>query len=265
MITGFNTDVDFNGKTYHVQTEDKGLDTPFILSLVYDRGTILARKQQDYDDLIADGFDENVLAERLQRQHNLICAAINAGRIDDLVKHARKQSKTVRTRRVVVADAIQAPDEFDAAPIPKPNIEVSVIEESFGPEIGVVSIIEDPIEIPNEAIEIVSHLAGQDRPSHNKLCLEFINETPFRSGERKSVTFMVCRGSERKVIDNAEIWVKIIGSNFRPQIFQSVTDQNGLAKLELQMPEFTGGRAAFLVRAANNGDEVELRRSITQA
>ena len=34
MITGFNTDVPYDGVTYHVQTEDKGLETPLILSLV---------------------------------------------------------------------------------------------------------------------------------------------------------------------------------------------------------------------------------------
>src|SRR3712207_8634031 len=35
VITGFNTDIPFEGVTYHVQTEDKGLETPLILSLVY--------------------------------------------------------------------------------------------------------------------------------------------------------------------------------------------------------------------------------------
>ena len=262
MITGFNTDVEFDGKTYHVQTEDKGLETPFILTLVYDRGTILARKQQDYDDLVANGFNENTLADRLQRQHNLICAAINAGRVDDLVKLAKKNAKKRRAQPVLIADPFQAADGDGSTPIPKPNIEISIIEAIDEPEVGFVSIIEDPIEIPNEAIEIVSDLAGQDRPSHNRLCLEFINETSFKSGERKTVTFMVCRGSDRKVIGDAEIWVKIIGSNFRPQIFHSITDQNGMAQLDVQLPEFSGGRAAFLVRAANEGDEVELRRTI---
>ena len=263
MITGFNTDVDFDGKTYHVQTEDKGLETPFILTLVYDRGTILARKQQYYEDLFTNGFNENALAERLQRQHNLICAAVNAGRINDLIKLTKRQAEKTRAESVVINNPFQAPDE-DSSPIPRPNIDVEVIEIQVEPEIGVMNVIEEPVEIPNEAIEIVSDLAGRERPTHNKLCLEFINETPFRSGEKKSVTFLVCRGSDRKVVSDAEIWVKIIGSNFRPQIFQSLTDQNGLAQLEVQLPEFNGGRAAFLVRAANAGDEVELRRAITQ-
>ena len=84
MITGFNTDIPYDGVTYHVQTEDKGLDTPLILSLVYVGGAIIASKRTPYADLISRGFDEQVLTERLQRQHKLICAAIKSGRIDDL-------------------------------------------------------------------------------------------------------------------------------------------------------------------------------------
>jgi hypothetical protein len=80
----FNTDIERDGVIYHVQTEDKGLDSPLILSLVYSGGEILAAKRTPYEDLIASGFDDQVLAERLNRQHRLICAAINAGRIDDL-------------------------------------------------------------------------------------------------------------------------------------------------------------------------------------
>ena len=86
MITGFNTDIPFEGVTYHVQTEDKGLDTPLILSLVYVGGAIIAAKRTPYEDLLSKGFDEKVLTERLQRQHKLICAAIKAGRVEDLKK-----------------------------------------------------------------------------------------------------------------------------------------------------------------------------------
>jgi hypothetical protein len=84
VITGFNTDIPYEGVTYHVQTEDKGLDTPLILSLVYVGGHIIASKRTPYADLIGKGFDEQVLTERLQRQHKLICAAIKQGRVEDL-------------------------------------------------------------------------------------------------------------------------------------------------------------------------------------
>ena len=92
MITGFNTDIEFDGVVYHVQTEDKGLDTPLILTLVYVGGAILASKRSQYHDLINTGFDPLVLAERLQRQHTLICAAVKAGRIEDLKRLTPKDA-----------------------------------------------------------------------------------------------------------------------------------------------------------------------------
>jgi hypothetical protein len=92
VITGFNTDIEFQGTIYHVQTEDKGVKTPLILSLVYDRGTILASKRSAYNDLLTGNFDEKILAERLQKQHNLICAAVRTGRIEDLKRMAAKEA-----------------------------------------------------------------------------------------------------------------------------------------------------------------------------
>lgn len=91
MITGYNTDVDYGGVTYHVQTEDKGLQTPMILTLLYVGGAILASKRTPYDDLVASGFDEDLLRKRLERQHKLICAAVHAGRIEELKRMGERE------------------------------------------------------------------------------------------------------------------------------------------------------------------------------
>ncbi len=110
MITGFNTDIEFQGTTYHVQTEDKGVDTPLILSLVYDRGTILASKRSPYDDLLAEVFDEKLLIDRLQKQHKLMCAAVRAGRIEDLKRMTMKDS-ALRQQGLVAQKEIKTPVE----------------------------------------------------------------------------------------------------------------------------------------------------------
>jgi len=98
VITGYNTDVDFQGVTYHVQTEDKGLNSPMIMSLVYNGGTILLSKREPYDDLIKSGFSEKLLVERLRKQHKTLCAAVKKGRIDELrglgKKSAAKQAES---------------------------------------------------------------------------------------------------------------------------------------------------------------------------
>ncbi|MDQ3745615.1 MAG: hypothetical protein M3444_14650, partial [Acidobacteriota bacterium] len=109
------------GVTYHVQTEDKGLETPLILSLVYVGGAIIASKRTPYEDLLARGFDEKALTERLNRQHKLICAAIRAGRVAELKRmggpaqtekpgdaEGRPTSERGKTQRKKKSDATQA-------------------------------------------------------------------------------------------------------------------------------------------------------------
>lgn len=127
VIPGFNTDIEHEGVTYHVQTEDKGLDSPLILSLIYTGGAILASKRTPYEDLVAAGLDEKMLAERLQRQHTLICAAIRAGRIDDLKRLSDKdheRAPAARARRAPKSEAtpvVAAPPAADDVTAPLPE------------------------------------------------------------------------------------------------------------------------------------------------
>lgn len=293
MISGFNTDVTHDDVVYHIQTEDKGLKSSLIVSLVYDRGTILASKRSSYEDLANGALDENVLAQRLQKQHKLMCAAVKAGRIEDLKamsigenkKSARANTELVteaetpyeapvsKPKPVAIVDlqtvvkygpgvttddsgtmAISMPDEGEV-----PSLKIEAVDE--GPIFDAVSVVEDVIS--PDAVAVVSELSGTDRPTHNKLSLELLGDTKFKGGDRRTVSIMVCKGSERKVVTDAQIMIKVLGSSFRPMIFHAKTDKNGLAKMHLQLPHFHAGRAALLVRAISGGEELELRRIIT--
>ena len=125
MITGFNTDIEHDGVVYHVQTEDKGRETPLILSLVYSGGAILASKRARYEDLIASGYSDEALSERLTRQHKLICAAIHAGRIEDL---KRMSGPRIEAESPVAAPPPELePDvelEAEAEIQPEPELEI---------------------------------------------------------------------------------------------------------------------------------------------
>src|SRR5258708_35851016 len=90
MITGFNTDVQFDGRVYHVQTEDRGRENPVLESLIYIAGTVIASKRTAYSDQLQGGVTDEVLGSLLRRQHQLIIAAIKAGRIEDLVRYSAK-------------------------------------------------------------------------------------------------------------------------------------------------------------------------------
>ena len=130
MITGFNTDVEYEGVIYHVQTEDKGAETPLILSLVYNRGTILASKRSPYEDLLREQLDEKILAERLQKQHKLICAAIRGGRLEDLKRMTMKDSAA---RKNALAANKQIPVQSVAVIENKPADEMSFFAEKAVP------------------------------------------------------------------------------------------------------------------------------------
>lgn len=130
MITGFNTDIDYQGITYHVQTEDKGVDTPLILSLVYNRGTILASKRSPYDDLLVSAFDEQLLVERLQKQHKLMCAAVRAGRIEDLKRMTMKESAS-RQKGLIAQKEVKTVSE-----VKEPKLQLPVETKFIKPEIS---------------------------------------------------------------------------------------------------------------------------------
>ncbi|MEO5857596.1 MAG: hypothetical protein ABIR33_01475 [Pyrinomonadaceae bacterium] len=272
MITGFNTDVEFEGTTYHVQTEDKGLARPVIMSLIYDRGTILASKRTPYDDLVKSGsVDDLVLAERLNKQHRVICAAVKGGRLEDLTRMSQASTASkgvaepaVAGASVTVPSATPRAFELDVSPIPMPIPagDPAAVTKPIDLDLNAYAIIEEEILLPDEAVEVLSEMIGKERPVNNKLSIELLGDSRFRGGEHKSVTFMVCRGSQSKVIADAQVMIKVLGSSFRPMIFHARTDANGIAKVNLQFPTFSEGRAALLVRASSEGEEVEFRRVV---
>jgi len=296
VISGFNTDVECAGTIYHVQTEDKGAPHNVIMSLVYNKGTILASKREPYETDTA----ETLLKDRVNKQHKLICAAVKAGRIDDLkqMTAARRNGasakaqvpappaavETLASATVTVPAQLETPIAVPAVTAeiagvivaPEPAVQERVENEELPiaaplsgdpmmaePIIEAIEIVEEYAEIlPPDAVEVVSELSGQSRPTHQKLGIELLGDGKLRGGDRKMVNLMICRGTERKVVPGAQIMIKILGSAFRPVIFHARSDQNGLAKVHLQVPQFSAGRAALLVRAIADGEEVELRRVV---
>lgn len=292
MITGFNTDIEHDGVTYHVQTEDKGLDTPIILSLVYVGGAILASKRAPYEDLIAQGFSDEVLAERLKRQHRLICAAINSGRIEDL----KKMSPRVDEASPAIPETSATPAEpsisIEAEIVPEEAVqdeEVAAPQETasgFDLELeDVPSQIWEPPPPPTEepppppAEEVVVASADEDilQPdyqisgqinlgdvSQEGLQILLLNDAQFNSGEVRTLRVLVVhrKGADEKPLYNIAVSIKILGTTFRPLIYSLKTDREGVASVTTQIPQFTSGRAAVLIRAVAKDEAAELRRVI---
>jgi hypothetical protein len=82
MITGYNTDVRHGEVVFHVQTEDKGISNPFIESLVYVGGQVLASKRASYAEMIAEGKEDKDIVALMDHQHRTMIAAIRHGKLD---------------------------------------------------------------------------------------------------------------------------------------------------------------------------------------
>ena len=289
MITGFNTDIEHGGVVYHVQTEDKGLDTPIILSLVYAGGTILASKRSPYEDLIAAGFSDEVLAERLKRQHKLICAAIHSGRIDDLKKMTRPVRQPAPPE-TLAAEALSAePVVEEPEPVlEQPEAVVEEFEFEYGPitqewtppppkvEVPVDEIIEETAAPPAETVEAIDeHGVESDERASEKVLVEeealpdglvitILDDEEFYSGEKYTLRVFIADrlAGDEKPMASAAVSIKILGTTFRPLIYSLKTESDGVATVATQIPEFTSGRAAVLVRAVVKDQAAELRRII---
>lgn len=83
MITGYNTDVQYDGRTFHVQTEDKGAGNPVIESLVYTGGEIVTTRRNSYAELLRDGrLPEAEIQKRMESQHQMLIREIVSGKFD---------------------------------------------------------------------------------------------------------------------------------------------------------------------------------------
>ena len=51
MVVGFNHNFRYKGEVYHIQTEDSGVKSPNIVTLLYQGGTILGSKKTSYADI----------------------------------------------------------------------------------------------------------------------------------------------------------------------------------------------------------------------
>jgi hypothetical protein len=83
MNFGFNSNVRAADALYHVQTEDRGVDHPYIDTLVYVGGRVVHRRSTSYKDLIVHVGDTkvftNLLRTRLSEQHKEVVAQVEAG------------------------------------------------------------------------------------------------------------------------------------------------------------------------------------------
>jgi hypothetical protein len=229
VITGFNTDIKHNEKVYHVQTEDKGMANPYIESLVYVGGEILASKKTSYAEQLKGGVDEKWILGLMEQQHRTMIAAIKRGRFD-------------------------APADTTKAGIPSPG---ATLAQTASSSIATpsASAINDEKTLDQVVID---YLASEAESEHLELAL--LNQTDFYSGAPIELRVAARKSLSQSPIAAAAIEVKVISTVEPPRvIFRGKTAADGTAVVRCTIPAFREGTAAVIISAQSpiGNDEVK--------
>lgn len=228
MITGFNTDIKHNDRVYHIQTEDKGVQNPFIESLVYVGGEILASKKTSYADQLKAGVDEKFIGSLMEQQHRTMIAAIKRGRFDGPADPT--QLKTSIPGRQTIAQTEASP----VAPV-RPLADEKTLDQV-----------------------IIDYLASEAESEHLELSL--LSQSEFVSGQPVEMRIATKKSVSQQPIVGAVIEVKVISTVEPPRvIFKGKTGVDGGAVVRCNIPSFREGTAAVIISAqsALGNDEVK--------
>jgi len=76
MLSGINTDIEHDGKIYHVQTEDGGHQNPIIVTHLFAGGAILSSRKVSYADVLQSGPNPEVIREMMKEQHQAMIKSL---------------------------------------------------------------------------------------------------------------------------------------------------------------------------------------------
>jgi hypothetical protein len=83
MVQGFNHNIMYKGEIFHIQTEDSGINTPHIITLLYRGGTIISSKKTGYADIIKVENLDKVVEELMKEQHKEMLRRLKSGEFDE--------------------------------------------------------------------------------------------------------------------------------------------------------------------------------------
>jgi hypothetical protein len=227
VITGFNTDIKHNDKVYHIQTEDKGTQNPYIESLVYVGGEILASKKTSYAEQLKNGVDEKWISGLMEQQHRTMIAAIKRGRLD-----APGDATRMTTRG---ASTLATPAPPEASQDPDALAEDRTLDQV-----------------------IIDYLASEAESEHLELSL--LSQADFYAGSPVELRVATKKSLSQNPIPAAAIEVRVISTVEPPRvIFKGKTAADGTAIIRCTIPMFGEGTAAVIISAQSpiGNDEVK--------
>ena len=225
VLTGFNTDIQHSGTTYHVQTEDKGRGNPMVESLVYTSGEILYSRRTPYDDLVEQDVDRETIATLMERQHRSIVDAVHSGglaRLTGKIEIAADDDTTITHR------------EAEPVTSEEPSLD---------------QVILDYLESQRNQAHLVLRASIEHDFAYgglapiSVLAVDSIAQTP-QAGVKVSVLFKSTGEPRRLVLAEGE------------------TGEDGTFSAEADMPAFADGTSAVVITAESDLGSSEMKHLV---
>ena len=235
VLTGYNTDIDYTGTTYHVQTEDKGRANPVVESLVYARGEILYSKRTSYQDLVEEEVENDAIAALMERQHHNISEAIRRGRLAQLTEEPEPVNDDDDTN-------ISRGDD-------KPPLATEDASEDDGDE-------------PTLDQVILDYLEAQRGRAH--LVLRAVGPHDFVYGQEADVSISAVESQSNNAQRGVRITV-LFKSTSEPRrlvLAEGETDDDGAFHAATPLPEVSGGTSAVVITAESDLGQSEIKHLV---
>jgi len=240
MITGFNTDVDYNSKVYHVQTEDKGVENPFVESMIYLGGAIIFSKRTGYADKLAHGIMEKEIRALIETQHRTVIAAIRKGRFDPDTAHAVEPVIPASPPPPKPPEALHTIFARPSRPVPPPA-PVSARPAPVPPPV----VTETPSKASLD--EMIKDYLMREKEK-DTLDIKIPHGVDFYAGSVIPFAIKAETSSSRKPVPGVEIVAKLITTFGPPQdLFTGYTGPEGTLTMTLKIPGFRQGNAAIII------------------
>jgi len=262
MITGYNTDVRHNEVVFHVQTEDKGTANPYIESLVYVGGQVLASKRASYAELLAEGKEKEILT-LMDHQHRTMIAAIRHGKLDAKLAELLSSRQTGAHPRPEVrpmqAGAMAAPEALPGHPVglqnqagQPPPVSEPELTQAAAPRSAAVA---RERTLDQVILEYLTNEADQEQ-----LVLMVEDEQDLTFGRRALLTLRASSSKSGAPVVGAQISVRMISTVSEPRVLGTgKTDEQGVLPMSFDIPQLGRGTAALIITAVSAIGRAELK------
>jgi len=261
VITGFNTDVKHKNRVFHIQTEDKGDANPYVESLVYVGGEILATKKTSYAEVLKEGRDDHAVQDLMEQQHRTMIAAIQRGRFDGpngSIQIPEGMAPTAPSQA-----ALRPPVTDKPAAAAKEAAESEKGDSTAPPGATPPPGAATPQPVSDRSLDemVLSYLASDDVPDEVVLTL---SPTPdFLSGRPVQTRLKAVTGSPARALVGAHVQVRILSTAVRAStVFQGKTASDGSCPISFLIPAHSNGTSAAVIRVTAPSASAEIQYPI---